>query len=176
MMPNATGVNELPDVGRIQGLMLIPAQTPRDSKVQLQYTDQKGQWHQTTMPFLDAMYLLSALKALHDDTGFRLPDDTHVPDDLVGNPSNRGTIAPNDLKLVDLTQPATVTRVPATKITTSPISDKQSRSFTTLSDAISFAMESLSEPDRLLTLIMTNRGLLRAPQIEELYKTRTSSK
>jgi hypothetical protein len=55
--------------------MLLPAPTPRDSTVQLQYTDQKGEWYQTTMPFLDAMYLLNLLKAMQMQSGFQMPEN-----------------------------------------------------------------------------------------------------
>lgn len=78
-MPNAASVNELPDVGQIQGLMHFPARMPKDAKVQLQYTDQKGEWYQTNMPFLDAMYLLNLLKAMQIESGFRMPESPFVP-------------------------------------------------------------------------------------------------
>jgi hypothetical protein len=74
-MSRAAGVNELPDVGQIQGLLLTPAPTPKDAKVTLQYTDQKQAWHQTTMPFLDAMYLLNLLKVMQIESGFRMPEN-----------------------------------------------------------------------------------------------------
>lgn len=78
-MANSTGVNELPSAGRIRGIMLIPAPAPKDAKVQLQYTDPEEEWHQMTMPFLDAMYLLNLLKAMQIESGFQMPESPLEP-------------------------------------------------------------------------------------------------
>jgi hypothetical protein len=163
-------VNILPDANRIQGILFQPAQTPNDAQLQLQYTSADGKWHQVTMPFLDAMYLLSLLKGVQAETGFRIPDDPFVPTDLHDKPTPTGTISADNLKLLDLNQPVTVTWVPALKITASPIGEQQSRSFLALKDGVVFVMESLRKEDRPMALAMTNRGLLRIAQFEELYR------
>lgn len=72
-------VNQLPVVGRIQGLSLEGDQTPKGSRIRLQYTDPVGQWHETVMPFLDAMYLLNMLKAVQIDVGYSMPEDPFPP-------------------------------------------------------------------------------------------------
>lgn len=69
------GVNELPNVGRIQGVTLQGGPEPQNYQIQLQYTDAGDVWHQVEMPFLDAMYLLNLLKAAALEVGFSVPDD-----------------------------------------------------------------------------------------------------
>ena len=56
-------VNELPPVGRIQGMM-IDRQAPRheDWLFKIQYTDPKGEWHALNVPLLDGLYLLNMLR------------------------------------------------------------------------------------------------------------------
>ncbi len=68
-------VNQLPPVGRIQGAHLLPGQFHETSSVRVQYTDQKGTWQELSMPLLDAMYLLNALKAIQKDTDFQMPEE-----------------------------------------------------------------------------------------------------
>ena len=72
-------VNQLPAVGRIQGLSLVRYESPQDATVKLQYTDHDDGWHETQMSFLDAMYLLNLLKAVQKDTGFEMPDEPYAP-------------------------------------------------------------------------------------------------
>lgn len=69
------GATLLPVVGHIQGVSIVPAKTPKETWVVLQYTDQKEEWKQVNVPFLDAMYLLNLLKAIQVRTGFKMPDD-----------------------------------------------------------------------------------------------------
>ena len=67
--------NRLPDVGRIGGAVVSGGPAPETATIQIQYTDQQGQWHELHMPFLDGMYLLNCLKAIQLQTGFQMPDD-----------------------------------------------------------------------------------------------------
>ena len=57
-------VKQLPPVGRIQGLSLVPHADPKQAKVTLQYTDPSNEWCEITMPLLDALYLLNLLEAM----------------------------------------------------------------------------------------------------------------
>lgn len=66
-------VNKLPEVGRIQGVQLTKGPDPKQSTIDLQYTDPAGRWHEVTMPFLDGMYLLNLLRAVQIDMGFDMP-------------------------------------------------------------------------------------------------------
>ena len=68
-------VKKLPDVGRIQGVSVLPGSLQGERNVEIQYTDHKQQWHSVDMRFLDAMYLLSTLRAIQLDLGFSMPDD-----------------------------------------------------------------------------------------------------
>jgi hypothetical protein len=77
-MLNAAGNNELPDVRRIEGALLVPASTPKESFVRIVYSDKQNDRYQVTMPFLDAMYLLNVLKAMQMDSGFRMPDNPKI--------------------------------------------------------------------------------------------------
>jgi hypothetical protein len=65
-----SGVEALPDVGRIQGAQLQPSPVEAERLVILQYTDHKGKWFEVKMPFLDAMYLLNLLRQIETDTGY----------------------------------------------------------------------------------------------------------
>jgi len=71
----APGVTLLPTVGQIQGVSIVPAKSPKETWVVLQYTDQKEELKQVNVPFLDAMYLLNLLKAIQLKTEFKMPDD-----------------------------------------------------------------------------------------------------
>lgn len=62
-------VNKLPPVGRIQGAVHVMADPLESSHVQIQYTDDQDAWHEMSVPFLDAMYLLNLLKASQLDAG-----------------------------------------------------------------------------------------------------------
>ncbi len=64
-------VNDLPDVGRIQGFNVERQQQgdPRDGVLTLQFTDRAGHWHQTKMSVGDALYLLNLLEAWSRDEG-----------------------------------------------------------------------------------------------------------
>ncbi len=68
-------VNQLPDVGRIQGGDLQPGPSPEKSVVHIEYAAVDGSHHEVRMGFLDAMYLLNILKATQQDSGFQMPDD-----------------------------------------------------------------------------------------------------
>ena len=68
-------VNLLPIVGRIQGAMLVPAKTPQENWVTIQYLDPQDKLHQMNVPFLDAMYLLNLLKAVQSQSSYKMPDD-----------------------------------------------------------------------------------------------------
>jgi len=71
-------LNQLPDVGRIQGASLR-GQNPKNSTILLQYTDNEENWQEVRMPFLDGMYLLNLLKALQIEMGFDMPEDPYPP-------------------------------------------------------------------------------------------------
>lgn len=67
-------INALPDVGRIQGLVLQPSplRDPAAMRVELQYTarTQPTQWHSLQIPLLDALHLLNLLEAMSAEQGF----------------------------------------------------------------------------------------------------------
>lgn len=65
-------VNKLPVVGRIQGASADIHENPQSSDITIQYTDRTEKWHEVTMPFLDAMYLLNLLSAIKKDSGFQI--------------------------------------------------------------------------------------------------------
>jgi hypothetical protein len=71
---DAGPVNRLPDVGRIQGVVLQRSalKDPKADKIELQYTDRTPlqKWHSVQMPLLDALYLLNILESLSRDEGF----------------------------------------------------------------------------------------------------------
>lgn len=67
-------VNQLPDVGRIQGLVYQDKGTYQTSRVVVQYTDRNIALHQVDMPFLDAMYLLQRLREIQKQADFPMPD------------------------------------------------------------------------------------------------------
>jgi hypothetical protein len=63
-------INKLPDVGRIQGAhaeSLGP--DPKFARICVQYTDEKGQWHELQMRAHDALYLLNLLEAWAQEAG-----------------------------------------------------------------------------------------------------------
>ncbi|MDT7836477.1 hypothetical protein [Aquabacterium sp. OR-4] len=66
-------VKTLPQVGRIEGVSLLgQGSDPSRLKVELQYTGpgpDAGTWYSTTMPLLDALYLLNLLEALSQQGG-----------------------------------------------------------------------------------------------------------
>ncbi|MEA2237150.1 MAG: hypothetical protein QOC81_1874 [Thermoanaerobaculia bacterium] len=58
-----TMVNELPDVAKIQGMMLSrEAGNFREWFFKIQYTDGAGTWQQIKVPMLDGLYLLNMLR------------------------------------------------------------------------------------------------------------------
>ena len=63
-------VKQLPIVGRIQGAVLEPGPSHRESAVLVQYTDPNKELYELRMPLLDAMYLLNVLRAVEHDAGF----------------------------------------------------------------------------------------------------------
>jgi len=63
-------VKQLPPVGRIQGVSLVPHIDPAQAKVTLQYTDPNNEWYETTMPLLDALYLLNLLETMSREQNF----------------------------------------------------------------------------------------------------------
>ncbi|WP_157960090.1 hypothetical protein [Albibacillus kandeliae] len=63
------------DVGHILGSRLLYDHEGNPSHVELQYMSQNQEAHQLRMGFLDAMFLLSNLKAMQLDTGTPFPDD-----------------------------------------------------------------------------------------------------
>ena len=68
-------VNQLPLVDRIQGAHLLPGLSHETNGVRIQYSDQKGTWQELSMPLLEAMHLLNALKAIQKDTGYEMPEE-----------------------------------------------------------------------------------------------------
>lgn len=65
-----SGAYQLPSVGRIRGISLIPDADPNKAKVQLQYTDHRNEWFETVMSLFDALYLLDALEKMSREQGF----------------------------------------------------------------------------------------------------------
>lgn len=65
----------LPPVKSIEGGYCDWSGEARTSTFAMQYRDTKGDLIELTMPFLDAMYLLSILKGVQLDMGFPMPDD-----------------------------------------------------------------------------------------------------
>lgn len=66
-------VNELPPVGRIQG-MTIDREAPRheDWLFKIQYTDPNGEWHALNVPLLDGLFLLNMLREAEKRQGLAL--------------------------------------------------------------------------------------------------------
>lgn len=64
-----SGINLLPAVGHIQGVVLRKAGRPEDSICVLQYTDHNDKWHEIEIPVLDALYLLNLLSGMERDNG-----------------------------------------------------------------------------------------------------------
>lgn len=63
----------LPAVGRIQGVQLLGGPAFQDSIVSIQYSVHNREGfpdHELKIPFLDAMYLLNALREFEKQTGF----------------------------------------------------------------------------------------------------------
>jgi hypothetical protein len=65
-----SAVNQLPAVGRIQGISVLPDTDPKKAVVDLQYTDIKGAWHGVKMSLLDALYLLNLLEGMSKENNF----------------------------------------------------------------------------------------------------------
>lgn len=63
-------MNQLPDVGRIQGVALSAAPTPQAAIVAVQYIDRTNALCEVRMSFLDALYLLNALEQISIDSGW----------------------------------------------------------------------------------------------------------
>ncbi|MEQ9248655.1 MAG: hypothetical protein RLO21_21975 [Nitratireductor sp.] len=80
----ADPLNRLPDVGRIRGAIFEPGPTPKESSIEVQWSDRSEQWHALRMPFLDAMYLLNVLKGIQMDTDYQMPDDPRLYDPATG--------------------------------------------------------------------------------------------
>jgi hypothetical protein len=60
---NADMVNKLPEVAKMQGLMLSrEAQNHEEWFFQIQYTDSDGCWHELKIPMLHGLYLLNMLR------------------------------------------------------------------------------------------------------------------
>lgn len=60
---NTTMVKRLPDVARIQGMLLNrEADNHREWFFKIQYTDTQEVWHEVKVPMLDALYLLNMLR------------------------------------------------------------------------------------------------------------------
>ncbi len=58
-----TMVNRLPEVGRLQGMILNrEAHSHTDWFFEIQYTDKGGVWHEIKMPMPDGLYLLNMLR------------------------------------------------------------------------------------------------------------------
>ena len=68
LAPEASMVNQLPEVASMQGIALNKA-GPRDDDwfFQVQYTDSEGRWHELKMPVKDGLYLLNLLRAAEKD-------------------------------------------------------------------------------------------------------------
>ena len=69
-------VTKLPNVDRIRGIELSRSESPQESKVSLQYSDQNNEWYETEMSLLDALYLLNLLEAMSREQGY---DDLRRP-------------------------------------------------------------------------------------------------
>jgi hypothetical protein len=63
----------LPEVARIEGLEFRPGPTFDQSTVLLQYTDHKQSWKQVTMPFVQAMMLLTYLRQMQVEQRYEMP-------------------------------------------------------------------------------------------------------
>ena len=63
-------VNQLPPVGRIEGLALESHADRKKAVVQLEYTDHKSQRHVLKIPILDALYLSNMLEQMSEDGGY----------------------------------------------------------------------------------------------------------
>jgi hypothetical protein len=61
------GINQLPAVGRIGGMILNKKETPQESRCVLQYTGQNGQLYELGMPLGSALYLSNILKQMQDN-------------------------------------------------------------------------------------------------------------
>lgn len=60
----------LPPVDRIQGAVLRPGRTHKESAVLLQYTDHRQAEYELVIPFFDAIYLLNVLREVERQSGF----------------------------------------------------------------------------------------------------------
>ena len=66
-------VNRLPDVSKMQGLVLNKnAHGHEDWTFQMQYTDAAGIWHEVNMPMLDGLYLLNMLRTAEEEQHLKL--------------------------------------------------------------------------------------------------------
>lgn len=66
--PEASMVNKLPNVARMQGLVLDKSGSrDEDWYFQVQYTDDADAWHEIRVPLRDGLYLLNLLKAAEQD-------------------------------------------------------------------------------------------------------------
>lgn len=64
------GCYQLPDCDHLEGISLLPAPTPKASRVTLQYRNATAGWCKVEMPLLDALYLLNPLEALSAQNGY----------------------------------------------------------------------------------------------------------
>ncbi len=66
-------IHQLPDVGRIQGLVVqdSPLRDPLAMTVEVQYTGRTPphEWHRVVMPMRSALYLLNLLEAMSREQG-----------------------------------------------------------------------------------------------------------
>lgn len=70
MNKSLAGITQLPDADRIQGVQLLPGESPQLSSVAIQYTNARTGLCELKMPLLDALYLLNVLEALSADHGY----------------------------------------------------------------------------------------------------------
>ncbi len=74
--------DDIPTVGRIEGIMLTTDESTRRRVVVLQYTDHNNGWHQTTMPLKQSVKLLNLLDLMvkSDDFEYMRSEPDAQPD------------------------------------------------------------------------------------------------
>lgn len=70
MTKKQSGITQLPDVDRIQGVHLQPGATPALTEVALQYSNARTGLCELRIPLLDALYLLNVLERLSQENGY----------------------------------------------------------------------------------------------------------
>ncbi len=65
-------VTKLPDVTKVEGLILDKSGIPQNSKVTLQYSDHNNTWYETEYPLIEALRMLNFLEKMSREQGFDL--------------------------------------------------------------------------------------------------------